>query len=265
MGFRSTHGFGQRNGNAIRPHAQYRRHYRYERGRHGQIHFGKARRNVREHIVLLNGRVALITGGSRGIGLAIADQFARHGATVILADRNTKNLESARLQLQDKFPAAHIADFNCDVSIEEHVQSMIQEVFETNAYGVIYCAQYASRLMSRSKSGSIINLASIMGVNGNAGQTIYAGSKAAVIGITKSLAKELAPNNIRVNAIAPGFINTSMATSLPPEKFQERLASIKMGRIGEPDEVAKVALFLASDLSSYVTGQGFEVDGGMGI
>jgi len=248
--------------------------------------------------VLLNGRVALITGGSRGIGLAIADQFARHGATVILADRNTKNLESARLQLQDKFPAAHIADFNCDVSIEEHVQSMfqdifkqfkkldvlvsnagilrdalagmiqseqIQEVFETNAYGVIYCAQYASRLMSRSKSGSIINLASIMGVNGNAGQTIYAGSKAAVIGITKSLAKELAPNNIRVNAIAPGFINTSMATSLPPEKFQERLASIKMGRIGEPDEVAKVALFLASDLSSYVTGQVIGVDGGMVI
>jgi len=139
----------------------------------------------------------------------------------------------------------------------------IKRVFETNTYGVLYCAQYASRLMARNKSGSIINVASIIGTNGNVGQAVYGGSKAAVIGITHSLAKELAPSNIRVNAIAPGFIDTEMARSIPPEKFQERINSIKMGRIGSPDEVAKVILFLASDLASYVTGQTIGVDGGM--
>ncbi|GLQ88543.1 3-oxoacyl-ACP reductase [Dyella flagellata] len=139
----------------------------------------------------------------------------------------------------------------------------IRRVFDTNTYGVLFCAQYASRLMARGDGGSIINIASIIGVNGNLGQAVYAGSKAAVIGITKSLSKELAPANIRVNAIAPGFIDTDMARSIGPEKFAERVASIKMGRAGTPEEVAKVALFLASDLSSYVTGQTIGVDGGM--
>jgi 3-oxoacyl-[acyl-carrier protein] reductase len=106
-------------------------------------------------------------------------------------------------------------------------------------------------------------LASIIGTNGNVGQAVYAGSKAAVIGITKSLAKELAPQNIRVNAIAPGFIDTDMARSIGPEKFAERVASVQMGRVGTAEEVANVALFLASGLSSYVTGQTIGVDGGM--
>jgi 3-oxoacyl-[acyl-carrier protein] reductase len=117
--------------------------------------------------------------------------------------------------------------------------------------------------MARNKSGSIINMTSIMGVHGNVGQAVYAGSKAAVIGITKSLSKELAPQNIRVNAIAPGFIDTDMVQSLAPEKFSERIASIKLGRAGHPEEVADAALFLASDLSTYVTGQVIGVDGGM--
>ncbi|MGL6395677.1 SDR family oxidoreductase [Aeromonas veronii] len=108
-------------------------------------------------------------------------------------------------------------------------------------------------------------MTSIIGRVGNSGQAVYAGSKAAVIGITQSLAKELAASQIRVNAIAPGFIDTDMAHSIPEEKFAERVASIAMGRIGTPDEVAKVALFLASDLSSYVTGQVIGVDGGMVI
>ncbi|MGL4755912.1 MAG: SDR family NAD(P)-dependent oxidoreductase, partial [Aeromonadaceae bacterium] len=111
--------------------------------------------------------------------------------------------------------------------------------------------------------GSIINLTSLMGCVGATGLSVYAGSKAAVIGITQSLAKELAAQQIRVNAIAPGFIDTDMAHSLPEEKFQQRLQSIAMGRIGSADEVANVALFLASGLSSYVTGQVIGVDGGM--
>ncbi|MNV57065.1 3-oxoacyl-[acyl-carrier-protein] reductase FabG [compost metagenome] len=142
-------------------------------------------------------------------------------------------------------------------------QQQIERTFSTNSYSALYCSQYAARLISRSGGGSIINMASIIGKVGNAGQAVYAGSKAAVIGITQSLAKELAVSQIRVNAIAPGFIDTDMARSLPQAKFDERVASIAMGRIGTPDEVASVALFLASDLSRYVTGQVIGVDGGM--
>jgi 3-oxoacyl-[acyl-carrier protein] reductase len=139
----------------------------------------------------------------------------------------------------------------------------IERTFGVNTYGVLYCAQYASRLIARSGGGAIINISSIIGASGNIGQAVYGGSKAAVIGITKSLAKELAAQNIRVNAIAPGFIETDMAKSIGAEKYRERLDSIKMKRIGLPSEVAKVVLFLASDLSSYVTGQVIGVDGGM--
>jgi 3-oxoacyl-[acyl-carrier protein] reductase len=118
-------------------------------------------------------------------------------------------------------------------------------------------------LIARSGGGSIINISSIIGTNGNVGQSVYGGSKAAVIGITLSLAKELASKSIRVNAIAPGFIETDMARSISPEKYLERVSSIKMGRVGTPEEVANVAVFLASDLSTYVTGQVIGVDGGM--
>jgi 3-oxoacyl-[acyl-carrier protein] reductase len=124
-------------------------------------------------------------------------------------------------------------------------------------------SQYASRIMSRNQAGSIINLTSIIGTNGNVGQSVYGGSKAAVIGITKSLAKELADKNIRVNAIAPGFIDTDMARSIPDEIFKQRVDSVAMKRIGNAGEIAGVACFLASELSSYVTGQVIGVDGGM--
>jgi 3-oxoacyl-[acyl-carrier protein] reductase len=117
--------------------------------------------------------------------------------------------------------------------------------------------------MTKNKRGSIINLSSIVGVCGNEGQVMYSGSKAAVIGITRSAAKELAPLNIRVNAIAPGFIDTDMVKALPEDKYKERVGSIKMNRIGTPQDVANCALFLASDLSEYVTGQIVGVDGGM--
>ena len=141
--------------------------------------------------------------------------------------------------------------------------TQVERTFASNSFSVLYCSQYAARMMQRAGGGSIINLSSIIGRVGNAGQAVYGGSKAAVIGMTQSLAKELAPQQIRVNAIAPGFIDTDMAHSLPEEKFQQRLQSIAMGRIGAADEVANVALFLASGLSSYVTGQVIGVDGGM--
>ncbi len=139
----------------------------------------------------------------------------------------------------------------------------VERTFACNSFSVIYCCQYASRLMQRSGGGSIINLSSIIGRVGNQGQAVYGGSKAAVIGITQSLAKELANVQIRVNAVAPGFIETPMTEKLPADKYQQRLDSIGMGRIGTATDVANSILFLASDMSTYVTGQVLGVDGGM--
>lgn len=214
----------------------------------------------------------------------------------MISGRSSARLEEARKEVESAVPTAQLSTLELDItdldSVKAGFQSLFREtkkldvlvanagvlddalvgmvtpgqidkVFSTNTYGVIYCAQYASRLMARGGGGSIINLSSIIGTNGNIGQTVYAGSKSAVIGITLSLAKELAPQNVRVNAIAPGFIDTDMARSIGEEKFAERLASIRMGRIGTPEEVANVALFLASGLSTYVTGQVIGVDGGM--
>jgi 3-oxoacyl-[acyl-carrier protein] reductase len=247
-------------------------------------------------MVMLNEKIILITGACRGIGLATARLFAREGAYVFLTGPNPESLEEAQRSLEKEVPGARLTTLVLDVAHPDSVRDafqgvfrltrrldvlvsnagvlddaligmvterQIQRVFATNTFGVLYCAQYGSRLMARNKGGSIINMASIIGVKGNAGQAVYAGSKAAVIGITQSLAKELAPQNIRVNAIAPGVIDTDMAHAIGPEKFSDRVASIGMGRIGSPDEVANVALFLASDLSSYVTGQIIGVDGGM--
>lgn len=245
--------------------------------------------------MLLENRVALITGANRGIGLATAEVFAKNGASVILAGRCQANLEGVAQRLKESYGiSALVAAF--DVANPDEVKNAFQaifkatrrldvlvnnagvledaligmvsaaqmeRVFSVNTFGVLYTSQYASRLMARSGGGSIINLASIIGTNGNVGQTVYGGSKAAVIGITKSLAKELAQSNIRVNAVAPGFIDTDMARSIPEDKFNERLGSIRMRRIGSPLEVANVNLFLASELSSYVTGQVIGVDGGM--
>jgi len=143
-------------------------------------------------------------------------------------------------------------------------QKQIQTTFATNIEGVIHHMQYAARLMKKN-GGSIVNVSSIIGRTGNTGQTVYSASKAAVIGASYSAAKELAPHGIRVNAVAPGFIDTDMTKQLSEEKYAERLKEIKMGRIGKAEEVANTIWFLGSDLSTYVTGQVIGVDGGMVI
>jgi 3-oxoacyl-[acyl-carrier protein] reductase len=247
-------------------------------------------------MTLLSGRTIAVTGASRGIGAATSLACARQGAKVLMLGRDLVALESRRQSIASEVPGASLFAIELSVSEPDSVRNafqrifrehrelhclvanagvledaligmvtsdQIERVFSTNAFGVIYCCQYASRLMARTGGGSIVNVASIVGANGNAGQSVYAGSKAAVIGITQSLAKELASANIRVNAVAPGLIDTEMIRSLPEVQFQERKNSIKMGRIGTPEEVADVILFLASDMSRYVTGQVIGVDGGM--
>ncbi len=140
----------------------------------------------------------------------------------------------------------------------------MDSVFEINVFSQMLVTQYVSKLMARQGSGSIINVSSISAIDGNVGQLSYSASKAALIGATKTLASELAPHNIRVNAVAPGVIKTDMTAAIPADKFHKLCARIPMGRPGLPCEVAGVMLFLASDLSAYITGQVLRIDGGIG-
>ncbi len=249
-----------------------------------------------ESLLTLNGKVALVTGSTRGIGWACANVLAQHGATVLLNGRTNADLLHARVeeikskysieaeglpfdvgspdavkesygQIFKMFKRLDILVNNAGI-LDDNLLGMVSpqniaQTFRVNVEGVILNMQYASRLMARNRSGSIVNLSSIIGRVGNTGQVVYGSSKAAVIGMTLSAAKELAPANIRVNAVAPGFIDTDMTRQLPSDKYQERFASIRMKRIGTPQDVAKAVLFLASDLSTYITGQILGVDGGM--
>lgn len=239
----------------------------------------------------LEGKVALITGSTRGIGWSAAKLLAERGATVVLNGTDEQRLKERADELGEQhtglafdvaddasvsaamkqiFSAHHRLDVlvnNAGV-LDDALLGMIgkdaiQRTFAVNAVGVINVLQAAVRLMRRAGGGSIVNVSSIIGVTGNAGQVVYGGSKAAVLGITRSAAKELAGTGIRVNAVAPGYIETDMIRHLPPDVHAQRLDSIAMGRVGTPEDVARVIAFLASDDAQYVTGQVIGVDGGM--
>jgi len=246
-------------------------------------------------MALLENRTVLITGASRGIGRATALLLAGEGAQVVLLARSGELLKDLKSEI-DATASAKAINFTADVKIQDDLkkvfeelnrqkiyldvlvnnagvmkdaviqmvqQKLIDEIYETNVYGTIHASQLAVKSMLKKRGGSIINLTSIVGVNGNLGQSIYASSKSAVIGFTKSLSKELASLNIRVNAVAPGFIDTAMTKEIDQRFYEKNISSIGMKRIGLPEDVAKTILFLASDLSSYVTGQIIGVDGGM--
>jgi len=248
--------------------------------------------------VLLANKVVWITGASRGIGRATAVEAAKNGAaTVVLSARSQQALvetakevcaissESAQIVPMDvsdpqsikaAFNEVHKSCKRLDVLVNNAgvlkqaligmiSGAQIDEVMRTNVYSVVLLIQYAAREMLRQRSGAIVNVTSILGRTGNEGSLVYVASKAAVIGATKSAARELAAHGIRVNAVAPGVIKTDMIASIPAEKMQALRSSIKLGRLGEPEEVARVIVFLASDLASYVTGQIVGVDGGMWI
>ncbi len=244
---------------------------------------------------LLDGKTALITGASRGIGKAIAEKFADEGANLILTDLfyddHAKALEEtlrargvkAKLYASDaskfmdaqkvvdeamkEFGTIHILVNNAGITRDTLLMRMTEEqwdlVMTVNLKSVFNLTKAVQPVMLKQRDGSIINLSSIVGVGGNAGQSNYSASKAGIIGFTKSIAREVGSRNIRCNAIAPGYILTEMTAKLSEEVLKEWADRIPMKRGGTPEEVAKVALFLASDLSSYVSGQVIQVCGAL--
>ena len=245
--------------------------------------------------MLLDGRYALVTGASRGIGRAIALRLAAEGAAVALnfagnvaaAEAVRKEIESAggkailvpadvadetaATEMVEKtaeaFGAIDILVNNAGITRDGLLLRMKEEdwdaVLNTNLKGVFHCSKAAAKFMMKKRYGRIVNMASVVGLVGNSCQANYAAAKAGVIGFTKALAKELAGRGITVNAIAPGFIRSDMTDVLPDKVKETMLAGIPLGRAGEPEDVAKAALFLASDQAAYITGQVLTVDGGM--
>lgn len=242
------------------------------------------------------GKVAVVTGSTRGIGWAIAETLAEHGMHVVVNGvANAALIEARASELTQRYGVETLA-LLADAKEPRQVAALYQAVFkrwkrldvlvnsagimrgaligmisdelvretlDINLAGCIHHLQAAAKLMGRSGGGAIVNLTSILGVEGTEGQSVYAASKAGVIGLTRAAAKELAPQRIRVNAVAPGFIATDLTAALPEDKRQQFAQRVRLGRVGEPRDVAHAVLFLASALSSYVTGQILGVDGSM--
>ena len=246
---------------------------------------------------MLDGKIAVVTGASRGIGRAIALELASQGAFVVVNYNGSKDrAEEVKKEIEAAGGKAEV--YQCNVSDFEKCQAFIQDVIktygrldilvnnagitrdgllmkmseadfdsviETNLKGTFNTIRFASRQMLKQRSGRIINLSSVVGIAGNAGQANYASSKAGVIGLTKAVARELASRGITVNAIAPGFIETEMTEVLSDAVKEASVAQIPLGRFGKPEDIAKTAAFLASDDAGYITGQVIQVDGGMAI
>ena len=245
----------------------------------------------------LKGKAALVPGGSRGIGRAVCLELARRGACVAVnyagnAAAAEETVESCKAMGVDAFSVqADVADAAaCDAMVKEvlsrfgrldilvnnagitrdGLMPMLKDadwdaVLDANLKGAFHCMRAAYRPMMKQKYGRVVNLSSIVGLRGNAGQANYAASKAGLIGLTKSMAKELAGRNVTVNAVAPGFIDTDMTAALPEKARESMLASIPMGRLGQGEDVAKAVAFFAGDGAGYVTGQVLCVDGGMAV
>ncbi len=242
----------------------------------------------------LKDKVTLVTGGARGIGREIALLFAREGSDIVIGDVNMaeaektcsdieklgrkalaltldvtdyKKVEETVNKILGKFAKVDILVNNAGITKDNLLLRMSDAewdaVLSVNLKGTFNCTKAVSRPMIKQRSGKIINIASIIGIIGNPGQANYAASKAGIIALTKTTAKELASRNINVNAVAPGFIQTDMTAKLPEDLKQKMLAAIPLNKFGSPLDVAGICLFLASEESSYITGQTIVVDGGM--
>ncbi len=243
---------------------------------------------------LLDQQIAFITGAGKGLGQATLVAFAEAGASVIYANDIVEgSIENTADELRDKYGCT-IIPLYYDISDEQATkeaflrikkengrldslvnnagvmtdaligtisQSLIDEIYSVNVFGNMKTLQWAAKLMMPKRSGSIINLSSIVGITGNPGQLVYSSTKGAIISMTKTAAKELAPHNIRVNAIAPGMIDTDMMRSVGEKHLQHHIDNIPFGRLGEPREIGEVCVFLASNMASYLSGQIIAVDG----
>ncbi len=241
----------------------------------------------------LKGKTALITGSTRGIGKAIAIALAQNGANIVITGRKKSTAELVAENIKNEFG---VEAYGFELDLTQDIKSQYKEiektagtidilvnnagitrdtlflrmkeedwnaVIETNLNGTFRITQLAVKGMIKKKWGRIINISSIVGFTGNIGQVNYSTTKAGLIGFTKSLAKELAPRNITVNAVAPGFIETDMTSELPAEIKEKYMEQIPLKRFGKPEDVANVVAFLASDLASYITGETIHVNGGM--
>ena len=242
----------------------------------------------------VDGKIAIVTGAAQGIGKAIASLLGERGADVVVSDLNFQLAQATAEDMRSKGIKCLV--FQVDVSKIEECEKMAKEVvekwgkidilvnnagitqdnvllrmnqqqwdkvIEVNLKGTFNCTKAVLRYMFRQKSGRIVNIASVSGVMGNAGQANYCASEAGIIGFTKSIAREYAERGIRVNAVAPGFIMTSMTESIPSKQREVLQAQIPLKRLGTPDDVAQAVLFLASDASSYITGHVLHVNGGL--
>jgi 3-oxoacyl-[acyl-carrier protein] reductase len=247
--------------------------------------------------MLLENKTAIVTGSAKGIGKGIATEFARQGATVVI---NYCGSKEAALKTVEEIKAfggkaipyqADISDYEMSKKMMDDIikeygaidilvnnagitrdnlilrmsESEFDDVIRTNLKGTFNCIKHVTKYMLKNKSGKIINISSISGVNGIAGQANYSASKAGIIGLTKSFAKEMSSKGININAIAPGFIETDMTKVLDDKYVEEIVKTIPSKRVGIPEDIAKAALFLASDMSDYITGQTIMVDGGLGL
>lgn len=244
----------------------------------------------------LNGKVSLITGAAQGIGLATARKFAHEGATVVICDVNAHSVNAAVAECQALGAQAEghtmdvtqreqvdavVADVlarhgridvlvnNAGITQDARLQNMTLEQFDrvidVNLRGVFHCAQAVASSMVAQGRGVILNASSVVGIYGNFGQTNYAASKFGVIGFTKTWSRELGPKGVRVNAVAPGFIATPILSTIPDKVIAEMAQRVPLRRLGQPDEIANVYAFLASDEASYINGEVIEVSGGMTV
>ena len=248
---------------------------------------------------MFNNKNVVITGGSRGIGKGLVEAFAEHGANVIFTYvSNEAAAFDVKNDLEARYPKQTFTAAQCDASKQSNVELFFDQyidklesvdvlinnagitedslavmmstdswdkVIQTNLSGCFYLTQKIAFKMLRNKSGNILNISSVAGVYGNVGQTNYAASKAGIIGMSKSLSKELAPRNIRVNVLAPGFIETEMTEKMAENVKKEMLTKISMKKMGQIEDVANAALFLASDQAKYITGQTLLIDGGLAL